>query len=407
MAIFPDIFPKVPHGGDIAASYNALNRAALEPLTKIAHAQSQLTYSNLMGPQFTAKLFSNPEILPNIPEPQRTRRLKALLESGDQEGGNIFNQSTPKERYGLLGWIANRLNISPTQQQPQQQPPYMPPLQQTIPTPLPTLQTKIPIAGTQGTEYQGQGPDRGYSYDKYGNNIVASPDETKAAGGSASSPTENSTWAKNVGVHRGIEDEEKEKGTIRAKNIEELNDIVFNSDTKLETLNDLNNMVSSPEIREIRQLPLLGRREMGWYAKEGTPAQQQLIGRFYAQMGDIVKNSSRDFAGQFRKGEQQLLQGMKPNDSDTVDVMIGKLESLTTMTKLLRERARLTSQYMDKFHINKLQASERADQEIDGNKIREQVHDKLNPTITVRNKKTGEVKNIPISEARKLGVTNV
>ena len=178
-----------------------------------------------------------------------------------------------------------------------------------------------------------------------------------------------------------------------------MNDINYNAGTKEATLDDINNMISSPVIRDIRQLPLLGRHEMGWYAKEGRPDQQQLVTRLQTQMGNLVKDSSRDFAGQFRKGEQQLLQGMKPNDSDTVDGMIGKSESLTVMNKLLRERSALTSQYMTDYHINKLQASQMADKQVNGDAIRAQVHDKLNPTVTIRNKKTGEVVTLPAAEA--------
>jgi len=144
----------------------------------------------------------------------------------------------------------------------------------------------------------------------------------------------------------------------------------------------VNSMIASPEIRELRQVPLAGRHEMSFYAKYGTPAQQQLVGRLYAQMGNIVKDSSRDFAGQFRKGEQQLLQGMKPNDSDTIDSMTGKAESLSVMNKMLMERSRLTSQYMSQYHINKLQASEFADKKINGQAIRDQVHNTLNPKPT-------------------------
>jgi hypothetical protein len=366
--LFPDLFPQHQYGGDVAASYNALQKNALDNARKQIEGQyygpkteaqiaSQLTYANLMGPQFAAKLMGNPDIFPNLTDEEKRTKINALFNVAQGGGGNALNNPPPS--------------------------------------------TGAPIPGKQGKTYEGTGADSGYSYDAKGRNIVAPPELVTAK------TTQQPTVAETVGGYQGTKEELKELGKIRAKNIEELNNIVFDSDTKLATLNDLNNMVSSPEIREIRQLPLAGRHEIAWYAREGTPAQQQLIGRLYTQMGDIVKNSSRDFAGQFRKGEQQLLQGMKPNDSDTVDVMIGKLESLTTMSKLLRERAALTSQYMGKHHIDKLQASQRADKEINGEKIREQIHDKLNPTITVRNKKTGEIKTIPIAEARKLGVSNV
>jgi hypothetical protein len=190
------------------------------------------------------------------------------------------------------------------------------------------------------------------------------------------------TFAENVGTYEGTKQEGREAGKIRAQDIKELNDLVFNAETKQETLNDINNMISSPEIREIRQIPLAGRHEMGWYAKFGTPAQQQLIGRLESQMGNVVKDSARDFQGQFRTGEQKLLSGMKPNPGDTIDAMIGKAESLSVMNEMLLQRSRLTSQLMQKYHMSKGQALENADKQINGKQIRESVHNKLNPRPT-------------------------
>ena len=132
-----------------------------------------------------------------------------------------------------------------------------------------------------------------------------------------------------------------------------------------------------------------------------------MVGKYYTLTGNLIKDASRDFAGQFRKGEQTLLQGMKPSTSDTVDTAKGKAGTLTVLNKMLQERSRLTSKYMEKNHANKLEASEWADRQVDGDKIRKEVHDRLNPTVTIKNRKTGEQKTISISEARKLGVPNV
>lgn len=413
-------------------------QAQYAPLTTQAEAASKLAYANLMGPQFLAKLMGNTDILANIPDAKKRESLNMLYAAGSGQGtgANVFSQAggalpfTPQQsnNNSFSGWLTGKIkNIFDGGN----------PMQQQVP-----VQSQNALNYTQQPMQQNQQMTNANSGDQSNNELsmaaaawmkspeviaqarqdgrfimppaqnllqwyrsqqgnqqgdVFSPQSAPFASGQAPS------FSENVGNYKGILKEGEEAGKIRANDIKDLNNIVFDADTKLATLDDINSMISSPEIREIRQLPLAGRHEMGYYAKEGTPAQQQLVGRLYAQMGNIVKDSSRDFAGQFRKGEQQLLQGMKPNDSDTVDAMIGKAESLTVMAKLLRERAALTSKIMGQYHVNKGQAQEAADKQLNSDAIREEIHDKLNPTITLRNPKTGEIVTIPVKEARKGG----
>lgn len=396
-------------------------KAQYAPLTAQADAASKLAYANLMGPQFLAKLMGNEDILASMTPEQQNQALKIVYRAGSgqgtgnallgsqpisqaQVGGNPLAMPSPQKNPSLSSWIIDKMkNIFSGDQQQGAAP------QQSINAfsqqPGLSEQDQQAISNMKpGDSYvvQGKGNNSGYSYDQNNNNVVATPAQIDAAVNKQSDTNQNS-FAENAGTYAGIKEEGKEAGKIRAQDIKELNDIVFNADTKLATLNDLNDMIASPEMREIRQLPLAGSHELSWYAREGTPAQQQLVGRIRSQMGNVIKDSSRDFAGQFRKGEQQLLSGMKANDSDTIDTMIGKQESLTTMAKLLRERAALTSKYMTEGHINKLQAQDIADKQLDGAAIRNQIHDKLNPIVTIRNKKTGEKRTMSIGEARNLG----
>jgi hypothetical protein len=413
-------------GGAVTAmgGMNALSNAMLDtqinrvkaqyaPLTTQAEAASKLAYANLMGPQFLAKLMGNPDVVANSPQLQDPATVARLYQAGMGGGtGNALmqmpnSQPQPPSNNSLSGWLTDKIKgITGGGAQPQSSNALTQPVDVNS------------ITGTPGNSEIGQAtaawmksPEASTQAQQEGMYSLPSDEQLlewyrgKRQGQGANRSLAQPAYAENAANYAGIKEEGKEAGKLRAQDIKELNDTVFNADTKLATLDDINNMISSTEIRNIRQLPLLGRHEMGWYAKEGNPAEQQLVGRLYAQMGNVVKDSSRDFAGQFRKGEQQLLQGMKPNDSDTVDAMIGKAESLTVMTKLLRERSALTSQYMSQDHINKLDASKIADKQINGDAIRQNIHDKLNPTVTIKNRKTGETITIPASEARtKYGV---
>jgi NACalpha-BTF3-like transcription factor len=382
----PKVVADVGPGGPFVTSMmgtNALTQSNLEnaikrvqaqyaPLTTQAEAASKLAYANLMGPQFLAKMLGNSDIAANLSEDQLKNAIRTTYGAGSGQGTGNAMMNIPgmtaqfnQQQSNPLAMIANKIKSLIFRDQGQSQP-KMQQFQQ-----LQQSQQSLSPAQQFAQAYPEVANAMQKQYAQTGQAQYTIP------GGQQQIP--QSTYAERAGTYQGTKEELKQAGKIRADDIKELNDIVFNAETKQATYDDINNMISSPEIRQIRQVPLAGRHEMGWYAKFGTPEQQQLVGRLYAQMGNVIKDSSRDFAGQFRKGEQQLLQGMKPSDGDTVDSMIGKAESLSVMNKMLMERARLTSQYMSQGHINKLQASQMADKQVNGEQIRNHFHNKLNP----------------------------
>lgn len=403
----PKVVADVEPGGGIATArrgLNALTQSNLEneikkiqaqyaPITVPAEAASKLAYANLMGPQFLAKLMGNTDILANIPDEQKRKALNMLYAAGSGQGTgnaivnpNIFNQLGQQREISPVKRAINSIgNMFGFNGQPNnilmQQPNLSPEDRQSIANMSPG-QSYV-VQGNQPQEYQSTPPSSEF--------ITPS----------------SQSFPENVGTYKGIVEEGQESGKIRANDIKELNNIVFTGETNQETLNGIADILASPIFEQIRQVPLAGQHELAYYAKFGTPEQQNMVGQYYTLTGNLIKDSSRDFAGAFRKGEQQLLQTMKPSEGDMVDTARGKSEALSYLNKLLTERARLTSQIMNKYHVNKLQAQELADKEINGVEIRRQIHEHLNPVITIRNKTTGEVKTIPIKEARELGVPNV
>ena len=169
-----------------------------------------------------------------------------------------------------------------------------------------------------------------------------------------------------------------------AKKISSLENIVLSGSQKQETFNELNKDLGSPAFEEIRQNPVLGRHELGWYEKFGTPEQQAMIGRMKTHMGNIVKDSSRDFAGQFRVGEQALLNDMKPNVSDSIDVMKGKAEALTYMNQLMTKRAEMEADFMRNYNMSALQAKIAADKQIDPKQIKKEIRTILHPASSTK-----------------------
>lgn len=162
-----------------------------------------------------------------------------------------------------------------------------------------------------------------------------------------------------------------------AKKISGLENTVLIGSQKQATFDALNEDLGSPQFEEMRQNPILGKHEIGWYQKFGTKSQQEMIGRIKTHLGDIVKNFAQDFKGQFRVGEQALANEMKPYVGDSLDVMKGKSEALTYMNQLLTKRAEMEAQLMRSNNISALEARIAADKIIKPAEIRKEVRAKL------------------------------
>ena len=294
------------------------------PLQKTAQAASQLTYSNLMGPQFLAKMMGNPDILANLPDDKKAEALNILYQAGSGKGAgmpNIPGMGMSAESMVDVARNSSGLSVLNQQQAPQQQ-----------------------------TQYQQIGAEQ-----------------------------RKPSFSENVGEYQGVVAQGKEAGQLRAKASAELSDINYAANKKQETLDELTNTMSSPVFEQIRQVPLAGQHELGYYAKFGTKEQQQTIGKFLEQTNQVISDSAGEFKGAFRVGEQGLLNKMKVNPSDTIDVARGKLEAMSYMNRMLALRTSKAADYMNEGHFSKSKAIELADKNINGEEIRQEIHNKLNP----------------------------
>jgi hypothetical protein len=374
------------------------SEAHLNPLKTIAQAASQMTYSKLMQPQYLAKLMGNSDVAANLSQDQREQVLKTLYGAGTGQGtgqgtGNQLlqgfygepTQESPFDNFKniLTNWLTGGKPPQNNNQQPMQQPSYMPPQNQA------PSQNRGVVNNNQPEQVSGIP----------GNESLAPPENNIPQ-----SSNKEDIYADKAARLASIKKEGEKSGTNRADDIKELDTAAYNGRDAQVSLNDLGAIVSSPEFKKIRNVPLAGQHELGWYSLNGTPEEKQMIGKFLTLSGDIVAKASKNFAGPFRVGEQKLLFSMKPNASDMPDVAIGKIEALSTMNTLLSERAALTSKMMSQYHINKGQASDMADKQLNGAEIRRQIHDRFNPQVTIKNKKTGEIMTLTPAEARNRGV---
>ena len=187
-----------------------------------------------------------------------------------------------------------------------------------------------------------------------------------------------------------------------AKKISTLENQALSGYQKQETFDELNKDLGSEAFESIRQHPELGRHELAWFEKFGTKEQQEMIGRMRTHMGNIIKDSSRDFAGQFRVGEQALLNNMKPSESDSLSTMKGKAEALTYMNQLLTKRSELEADLMRNYNMSALQARVAANKEIDPKEIKKEIKTILHPASS---KKTNFSQEDLEFTAKKHGLT--
>lgn len=402
-------------------------KAQYAPMTAQADAEAKQAYARLLGPQYTAKLFGNEDVRANLTDDQKRTIQNALFAAGagasvtPQVPQNALTQipSQPPKRSMssyLEDEIKNIFNKSKQVDQTQESPNALINVDQGYSAPQTTEDKAEIVAATdawmKSPEAKAQGDKEGFYQVPDNANLLSwykgkqlesnLPAVSAMQAPTADQITSHPTYAENVGEYLLSKEEGKESGKIRADQIKDLDDTYYNTKTSLATLDDLGGILQSKEFESIRQNPILGHHELSYYAKFGSPEQQRLVGRYYTDTGNVIKDSASDFKGQFRVGEQKLLNGMKANPSDTVDAARGKVESLTYFQKMLSERSRLTSRIMDDYKINKGKASEIADKMLKGDKIRAQAQDKIYPPITLRNKKTGESKTLPYSEAQKL-----
>lgn len=399
-------------------------RAEYAPETLLAQAASQAAYANNIAPQYLAKMLQDAGIKGNLTDSQLNAILQKVNIAGmtGNPGLNALNQMLLKSYQKMndrpknpISWMMDALKNKLHPESQQSNNVQMKPLQQQyVPAQSPQAQSQ-PRIGSAVDE-------NGNEVNESGDTVTpVSPQEAESLerlnqGNPSTAPismTLNTgqrgherplTYAEKEARYRGMQKEGEALGDIRAKDRETLNDTAFNATTYQGTLNQISDILASDSFAQIRKNPLAGHHEIAYYALEGSPEQKEMIGQYYTLTGNLIKAASRDFAGQFRKGEQQLLNGMKPGPKDTVDIAKGKTEALSVLNRMLAERSSLTSKIMAQYHVDKLKASEVADNLIDGTKIRQETHDRLYPTITLEDpNRPGITITLPILEARKRG----
>lgn len=408
----PKVVADVEAGGPYVTSAKGLNalrtaeaEARYKPMTLQADAASKLAYANLMGPQFLAKLMANDPILANMSEEQKTTALQKLYQAGSGQGtgANIFSSmgggSSPFSLAnnngsligGLLGGISGMAVPAVNK--------LMEKLGISSPSQVNSLNQPVNNGAiSQGSQIQ-----------PYNNQGSYSPSASQADQYGNIQP--KGTFAENTATQGRIVEGGKESGKIIAQDIKSFGDQIESGLAINDKYNTLSDLVNNPEFRTMREnIPFFQGKQLSVLSKIGTPVQKELVGQFGSAANELMGDIIRSFGAQKFRGESDIAKNMKINEDDAFNVIIGKLQAGMLYKNLQTQRARIASDIMEREHITKAKALQRADEQIDGEKTRNDIAAKLDYSVSIRRRKNDgsyETITVPVSEARKRGVKNV
>lgn len=407
----PKVVPDTMPGGNFITSMmgaNALRQSNLEnqiksvqakyaPLTTQAEAASKLAYANLMGPQFLSKLMGHPEILANMTEDQRNQALKMVYGAGTGQGtgANMLKMmNQPQQDQSLFGMLKNKLG-SIFNQNPEVAPQAqvaMPPSQ------------NAPMGQSMGQQQQFNPQDIQAAVQAYRNSPQAQqkaqeegmftiPNQNElmnwyqqqrnmqpSQAGIERPAVTSKSWPERTAEFKGIEKEGEKLGELRAAAIDEFGEQYQQAIQAEQPVQHLMEMTQNPVFMEMRnKIPFFQDKQLAALAKLGTPEEQRLVGDFVTTATNAVANTVNNFRGRILDKEITMANQMKISPNDTWNVMIGKLGSIATFNEMTKERARIAGNLMEKQHMNRAEAVEKADRAVDGKAIRNQMESKLNP----------------------------
>ena len=327
-------------------NYQQSVEAKYQPITSLANAASKSTYAGLMGPQFMAKLLQNPDAVANMSETQRSGAPSQLFDAAMGQGGgnNPLIAMIQKEMQRLNGGQDTGIFQTQNNQQPPNQLNQNPQNQQSNAKPR-----------TLGEEEMLPGAER----------------------------APNKTYAEKGGEHRGILEEGKESGKLRARDIEDLGKTYETALNLGDSYNELVDVVKNPVFKNMRsKIRFFQDKQLVLLKSIGTPEEQELIGRWQGLTNKVLADTINTFKGNPMKGEVSISENMKANDNDTINVVVGKIQSGYLMKEMVKQRTAIARNIMENQHVSKQKALEIADKQVNGDQVREQIKNLMKPKPT-------------------------
>lgn len=216
------------------------------------------------------------------------------------------------------------------------------------------------------------------------------------------------TYAENTGAFKGTVKEGEELGKHRAQAINDIGEQQMALSASGANLDRLVDDINDPKFMALRNdIPFFQDTQLKVLSKLGTPEQQEMIGNFIADAKSFAGATVNSFKGQTMKREFDYADQLKPTENDTMGIVRGKLTALKALKEIAEQKNDVILDLMQNKHMNLGDAVRQANKMIDIRSIDREVRKATEPTITIKNPKTGQKRTVSLSEARKLGVPNV
>ena len=423
----PKVVSDVGPGGGLVTAMRGMNalaenmlkskiegvKAYYEPYTTAADINSKNAYARLVGLQPIGKLLANSDAFAQLSDDEKRVVLDRFYKSGtgnslnqppggqggvvggqpmpsqpmppsQQAGGNPFSLPPPPQDFSLSAWAVGKLkNIFSGGQGgniPQEQSSNNVDLSGMQPGQSYTNQSSVP----QNVSFQGGGSNSGYAYDQNGNNIKATPQEVADIANGQNSTERPQTYAEKAGAQKGTIAEGAELGTLRAKDIDNIGKQQLDLSNSGMILDRLVGITQNPEFQKMRdQIPYFQDKQLWYLSKNGTKAQQDMIGDLISTAQAFKASTVNSFKGKALEKEFNLADKIKIDENDTMGVIQGKLRSLKTLKQIAETKNNVILGLMSgKQHMNLGDAIKIANKRVDTSAIEKEVDSVLNPQPT-------------------------
>jgi hypothetical protein len=456
----PRVIADVGPGGGLVTSLGGMNALANQnilrqinqikkqymPLTTQADIASKNAYAALVGLQPLGKILGNKYAYSNIPDEQKNEINNRFLRAGGvgplpfpNTNSNALNQmpqmnagsgNEPDSTFSgyvqnalknIFSAFANKSNQVPQQNQLNPINPYAQQATSNQPSAQAQQETGNDVVSDNGNEEAYRAYDawmkspEGIAELKKGEDAEIPTEEqvkqwnrlreAKAQSSSTNEVQPYKTNAEKTGAFEGTIKEGEKLGEHRAKAINDIGEQQLALSASGNNLDKLIEDFTNPKFISLREkFPLLQDTQLEIAKATGNSQQQEMIGKIIADLEAFQGATVMGFKGQTLKREFDYANKLKPSTKDTVYTALGKLQSLKALKEIAYQKNKLIKRLIKDKHMDLADAVDEADKKIDIKAIEEKVEDLTSPTITIKNKKTGNYMSFTKARAEELGI---
>jgi hypothetical protein len=372
------------------AEYNKI-KAQYAPTTLQAEAASKLAYANLMGPQYIAKIMTNPSFLGNTKDEQlkMLRDLVSRAAIGQSAGNSLlqqgFNMQQPSPVNTFSGHLMQALkSLLPGQKQPQNALSFQGVTPQQESYNYPSVQSNPALSAPSNVPNRPKGAVKIVGeqwYDENGDPVyeedVEEREPTDVGVQGTRSGSRPGSYAENTGRYQGTVKQGEKSGEFRAEDLRDLGHEQKALSHSGASLKSMASIIKNPVFQNMRsKIPFFQDKQLNYLMKKGTEEEKKLIGKFITTSENIVASGVQAFAGKPLVREFDLMQRQKITPNDPVHVAEGKLQASIALHDIMEEKQKIIKNLL-KQGVDEADAVEQANKMVDVSAIEKRTEELL------------------------------